>query len=517
MAFLTLNSWTVPIKRGGSYSIDRVVDKTPMFDGSPATMLSATTRRWQFETGILTARDAEGLMGMLNGRGEHFRFTEDAYSTTGTHSETSSYVYAVTPAVDLQTVAKDVYNEATGELESKYGDGSLWPSSATTNLLPADSRDAENAPTGFSVTGGSTLSAGTVYIIQGTKSLKCVTAAAANSGFKTNNATGLTGGNTYTGSCYVYATEVLNLRMTLDDGVGTTTYDFNTIAAAWVHVEATRTIDGGSTTLAIQIHNKDNNVKNFWTDMLQIEENSFATPWVDGTRAAINLDYGSIAALSGSLTFCAWARMATTIGNASNNNVILRADTTSAEYKDVIIFRRSASANNLYLQFSRDDDSGSSNSATYSTTPWDDEWHHVAFVLYADNDAVPYAALYYDGTRVAEIAAPSYFPQLYGSPSHCYIGHNNGSSVFDGRLNEVLVLPYALSDDQIAAIAGRSTQLPALPRLEAEGDFNMASDYQPEIVEGLVTRENFVGSVDSGTYYGYNRRIMFDLLSVLEV
>ena len=81
-----------------------------------------------------------------------------------------------------------------------------------------------------------------------------------------------------------------------------------------------------------------------------------------------------------------------------------------------------------------------------------------------------------------------------------------------------MILPFAMSDDQIAALAGRTTAIPAWPRLELSGECNVQIDARGEIVEGTnLIAGTYNGIVDNGTYKEYAKRIGFELASVKDI
>jgi hypothetical protein len=512
VAFLTLNSWTVPVKKGGDFKVIPVGDNTPAFDGTPMRMRHGTYREWGFETTPLVDREAEGLIGMLSGCGEFMPYTEDIYTSKGLYPS-GTPVATIAPGQDLQATPATVYDEASGISEAKFGAGSLWPGPATTNVLDADSRDAENVPSGYTAHNGGVLAAENTIRLQGSECLKVTTSGTANSGVRATDVTsGLVGGADYTFATYVYATEALSMRVAINDGTGTTFTTFTTIANAWVRAEVTRTLDASPTRLRCFIfHFATAAGKVFYCDMFQAEQKSYGTAWVDGSRAAPSLDYVDIGGAFESVTVAAWVRAPATERVGANGNIFRMIDAMGNGFT----VRRAASTNNIVFVYQKDDGSAGTGSRTYASSPWDDDWHHLACVLYAGNETT-YAALYFDGTEVSGASGVTFYPMLQNL-THCYIGNSAGSGPFDGRISETFVLPYALSDNQIAALAGRTAALPKWPRLEADGTFNMQTDYQPEVVESIPGKSGYIGTYDSTTFRANYRQVSFGLRSVKKV
>jgi len=519
MATLTLNDWTVPIV-GGDIEPVPCGEREFAFNGTPKMVLSGHKRRWALQTGIMDPLAADGLRGMCSGFGRRMPFVSDLWDDNGAYP---SGTPIVSYSFGVDHLGAPIYNAVTGELESKFSqDGALWLGPDSENLVSSDSADAESAPIGYYGIHGATLGSDTTYYLHGGKSLKCTTTAIANSGVGIT-AFPVTGGNTYSVSGYVYTTEALSMDMWTWDGTSGGGPSFTSVANAWNYVYYTKTVAGGATTLVFQFRHKDATSKVFYVDCCQAEELGYPTAWIDrrtsATRTAPDLDYGSICSKSDALTFAAWVRAPTTEATADWNRLFhtdngYRLSENSA---NLIEITRSPSTNNIFAKFLRADSGTTGTIITYATSPWDDGWHHIALVLCPSYNGSPYAALYYDGVVVASDTNVTYYPHLRGTQSRCFIGNFNSNNHWQGRIADVHILPFAMSTAQIAALAARTTATPRWPKLEAAGDFNMASDYQPEIVMGALDSARYAGSVVSGTHKATNERVSFSLHSVEDI
>jgi hypothetical protein len=520
MVFLKVNDWQLDLGLAAGYEPKIVGGRRPAYDGTPITARSGWPRRWRFATTPLGVLDAEGLIGVVMGKGEHWRYDSpwesddttigsDFYSTIGT-TPTGTTEATVVPGYDLQDPPVRVYEEASGEPESKFGGGALRVDPSTENLLGADSRDAENAPTGFTVYLGATLAAETTIRVQGSKSLKVTTSSTLRSGFYVSKATAPSGTTTYTGSFYLYSTEALPIRVVLNDISLSTIDTYTTTANVWERFEITHTTSASPTFLRLYVqHNAAVSGKIFYCDMLQIENTDYATAWVDGTRASGILRH-DLSPIPRNLTVSMWARGPTASPTGNSYLWIIRGgDITTKSY---VYARRQTATNNIqFLWFN----GSSSDSLTYGS-PWDGDWHHVAFVMCSNLGGSSFAGIYYDGTLVASDSAASNYPILntHGI-NRLYTGSQAGSGHWIGSLDEVLVLPFAMGADQISALANRTLALPPYPRVELTGDFGLHLDEQGVVAEGVDSpRARYVGLVDSGTYKGYLRRVDFELQSV---
>jgi len=132
-------------------------------------------------------------------------------------------------------------------------------------------------------------------------------------------------------------------------------------------------------------------------------------------------------------------------------------------------------------------------SITYATSPWDDDWHHVAVrITYAADSGsrLPEVALFVDGTSVAASTAIT-LPDLT-AVVQATIGHAGGGAQWDGLIGDMVLVPFAAADAQIAGWAAMTQELPALPKLLATGDYHEEHDKGRE-VQGRVQSSAYQG------------------------
>lgn len=520
--FLELNGLTIPIAKGGSASPVITGEKHKrLIDGSPMQDRRYVRKRWEFETIPLEDRVAEGIIGLIMGRGHSFRYGTNLYSGKGLVPH-GTPVATIIPNRDQQNQYKTSYLESIGEQEALFAAaGALELDGVTTNELSTDSSNAENAPTGFGSRLSATIAGETSVVLQGSKSLKTTTSTTNQSGFFTDNVTGSVAGKTYTGSCYVYTTEALPLEVFVADSVSATSTQWTSTANRWERVEHTHTTDGAATWVRMGVgHISTTSGKIFYTDCLQLEERATVSPWIVGSRAAYDLHYQGITSLSGNLSFFAWVRPPTT--NPSATSTLFVATDGNGNYVD---FRRNGSTNEIRLRITNADESGTS-AWSYGTSPWDDGWHHVGFTLQARQNGYKRITIFYDGDNVREStdgSATIYrYPELRGNANDCYIGNNDGAEYWRGPIQDVLVLPYAVEEAYATALYNRTRSLPHLPYIDAQGEFaptvydaNQAENFE---VIGEVTGVRYDGEHDSSGNYRANRvRVSFTLTSVQEV
>lgn len=151
------------------------------------------------------------------------------------------------------------------------------------NLLVADARNAENAPTGYTAMGFAFLEAETDIVWQGSRSLKVVWTAFGDGAYTTPVAG--TAGVTYTGSVYVAGTAGKNLRVSLYDATHATTAFVDVVLAAtnvFERVEVPLTIVADTVDLRLCVVSGNVGGGYFYCDGWQIEEfTAVATAWTD--------------------------------------------------------------------------------------------------------------------------------------------------------------------------------------------------------------------------------------------
>jgi hypothetical protein len=514
MAFLTLDGNTINAAKGGESSPSITGSASTDFDGAYIRNRIAYRHKWSFETITQSRMTHQALVNQILGRGQQWHYDSHLRSTKSLSPETTAVATIIT-GQDQQTPPADVYLESTGEKQAYFGSGALEMETSTTNFFPADVRDAENAPTGYTVLNGSTLTGETTIVLQGSKSLKCTTGPLIFSGLYVDVNSGYTAGNDVTASVSVYTTEALPLELELYDGFTNISKTWTSTANAWERVEITNSTNVGSTSLRFRVmHAQAAASKVFYCDEFQIEEQSAATPWADGSRADEELVYKGIAGLSDNLTFCAWVR-----GRAANPSGLTRflLDVSDSGRSNYVSLTRSPGNNEIRIIYAQDGDSGSK----IITSVWDDAWHHIAFRISTKDDTTDTNEynIFVDGvSEESGTLSTSEYPYLKDTAVNVSIGAHPTDSgrYWEGPMCEVFLVPYAMSDSQITALASRTRQTPGLPKVDAGGDFNFHA----------VSGENYpvLGSVSSVKYDNcgdpdapFRGRVSFALKGVDEI
>jgi hypothetical protein len=446
---------------------------------------------------------ASAIEGALQGLGESFPYDSDLYSGGGLGVADSS---AGNLRWGTAGSGEEIRLGNVNRTGSKYGAGALACEPATVNLLPADSRDAESAPSGYNAVSGAGLAADTTFYVQGTKSVE-VTAAGAGEGVRTDNASVATA-TKYWGSVYVYAAATVAVTVTLQENSGATVIGSQAISLAggkWYRVEVSGTTTGAATTLGLQVA-ATSGALTFYCDAFQIEADpstGIATTWVDGTRAnASDLSY-SASPVAGSydLTVAAWVRWGWPTTNPTTKGVLFRAQLSATS---VIEIYRKASTSEIWVDLT--DSSGThSTSGTVSSNAW----AHIAVVITARaDDGSPDVTIYQDGVSIGT-GTPTSYPDPTAF-TDMWIGQNDGANFFVGSIDDVVVAPYPMTGAQVAAIVAMAKAMPALSKIYVDGDFLSAPDLTALAVGKVDSQPYRDGGVD-GTFYNNLRETTFAL------
>ena len=157
---------------------------------------------------------------------------------------------------------------------------------------------------------------------------------------------------------------------------------------------------------------------------------------LDGTNDYINSGNPTTLQITGALTFSGWVKTS----SATYQLMISKDDVTNRCYNFGFL-----NNGEVYGQvFS----SGSATTVQTSTTWKDGNWHHIAFV-YIPSTSIQ---IYVDGS--SEILSTSSIPaSIDNDPADFNIGRrSDGARYFNGNIDEVAILNYALDSDQVEEI-----------------------------------------------------------------
>lgn len=505
MSFLELNGRPISVA-SFEESVREVGSRAYGLVGTPLVDRLTQKRVWKVETTPLLRGEATAVKAIVQGLGHSWPFDVDDYSGKGLPAESGA----------VRTLRSGTAADgAPVYLESKYT-GAVAVERATTNILGADSRDAENAPTGYSAINAAVLAVDTSNYWQGTKSLKVTT----NGSFPTDGAytTAVdpgagSAGKTYSGSVYVKApsdNELVKIRLydVTNAAAGAWTYSLAMTADTWYWLVCTITI-GGSDCRSIRLEIEEqvgNAISVFYCDGLQIEEGEVPTSWVDGSRAAGVLEYDS-SVLSGyrDLTFSCWAR--SLYHNSTDIRYVFAIGTTVGANSFVVF--RDASVDNV--SFITTDASAGNWDMLSDTGIWnDEEWHMITAVLRTSPTSLEHIKELYVDSILVDYSDPAGIPAI-ASAGFLKIGNTYGGAQFSGGLiDDLLIVPYAASAAQIANWYAFGRAQSALPRVLVHGDAIRETDLSVEAI-GKLAGGPYVQAVADGSWQVHLERLSFEL------
>lgn len=503
MSFLTLHGLTIPVAKGGDGAPDDIGSRERAFSGALLTDRRATKETWKFRTAPVNAVDADRIRRVIRGEGQYWPFDTDLYSSKGLPASTGAAT-----ATLLSCTAAD----ASPVIDGKFT-GSVTVSAASENILDADSRDAENAPTGYWAVDGAAIAGSTTHKWHGTKSVTCTTSAAVNSVFGGLKTLGYpaagNAGHRFFGSVYVKCvTAGLSVTIQLKDedtsALGTARTYTLTDANTWYRCAADILI-GGVDTTTIGIYVLEGTVDSgmyFACDGFQLEKDRM-TAWVDGTRASSeHLDYAWPAQDDSDFTINCWVRAPITGG-------LQRIVTfgSAAAWSTSIVTLSIHTAGNAYV--SHYHDTVNTPLSSVAIPGW-----MAMTMLTVIGRRVPKTGehgleLYINGVYDNGASPPVLMHTSLADLVE--VGQRGVADHFGGWIDCLQVLPYGATAAQIAAWYARTSEFAGLPRLDAEGAFTL----QPsETVEGVVKGGAYAGFMDNGVWTAAGRVLDFELEQV---
>ena len=461
MSFLELNGWSVSPAIGGRVNNTRIGNDVRTYQGRTALDTIADKNRWRFSSTFQSELKAEMLRGVMLSRGQSWPFDADAYSYTGLGPNSSAqYTIFDGEAGDGDHVANVV----------KFGGGSVAVDDATTNILPADSRDAENAPTGYRSYGTSTLAVDTANYYQGAKSVKTT----ANSlsllnGIYTDAASASNGDVVY-GSVYLKASaasQIVAVRIyDVANAVLGTPTSVTISTTQWTRVSCSHTMTANSADVAVLIVGNEfvGVSRTYYADAWQLEIGKH-TSWVDGTRAtADQLVYERIGWLQKSnISISFW-----TDGPQAGTSQTLWQFGADANNFIELLATGQFGANTCVL---RTRIAGADTDITQSSA-WDGSMHHIAATIRYNPETGEFnRSFWFDGVSVGTSSAGTLPDQ--STFTDMSVGCNIlAGNQCDCLIDDLVVVPFPIFDDVVDAWYNFGKSIAILPYWYADGDFN---------------------------------------------
>jgi len=512
MSLLTVNGIEVPVATDSARLGDRVLGgDVTADDGSLHRARSAYMDVFNASTRLLSPTEALAWRGLLEGRGHRLSCDNDpARDSTDPSAEydpyTSRGLYLAGVASRRGGYAQygaeifgSTYPNATATVVAlgtdAYFDQAIAVESATENLFPERVRRAGDlgsgsSSAGFATSGAGTLALETTIVVEGANSIKFTPVTPATDWFEVASGYRATPADSaaHALSFWMKASTPMNVIASVrDDGPSTTTVTF-ALTTTWRRFSIAHLPGGGSGASSMWLRWVPQSAGTVYVDAIQAESGAFATSWVGAGSAATQSRSGTPGLAAGlsdmrrqdDLTVMGWF-----LGPSWNLetdafwsvNAVLWSLGTEAEG---VHLRHNGSTGALDVRIASSL-AAESTATSYSTGIGNKAWHHVAVVLRRAPTTGHYkAALYVDGALVGTPSSALAIPS-WGSAPTFYLGRKFASlsNPFNGVVDELVVLPFAVTADMIATVyAARFSDLPRV---------NVSGDYFGETVECLPT------------------------------
>ena len=459
---LQINGWSVPVAAPsatrGEESIGGV-ERT--VNGRLSRTRSALLDTYEGMIALGDGELARAFRALVQGRGHRLDCENTTYTSKGL-APTGSAVFRSSGAV--------VDTGGTSRTDPKFGSYCLALEAAVKNWLTQNVRtgtDSGTNTTGFeaSVAGaasaGATLTSSTTTAWQGSRSLKTVTTAVANQGFRTTVIN--PAGANVCGSVYLKADSgTPQVKVFLYDNTAAAAGTKTTVtlsSTAWQRVEVVATGTSGHN-WCLCVEQVAAGITTFYADGLQLEASTFAGTWVGSsagstqTQAAANLSY-SLREMKtrDDFTLMCWARQPIQAGGATSRLFTLGTENDGIR---CYVTGPGAAGAAVYLEARV---AGATTGQAFLQDAFDDgAWHHVACVVRRDPQTGSYGLeVYYDGVCPfdgnANVSAT--MPATGNAPT-LYLGTTaSGTSPWGGLVDELVVLPWSPTLAQVAAWSTR--------------------------------------------------------------
>jgi hypothetical protein len=464
---------------------------------------------WQFTTPILDPEQALMIAGLLAGNGHHFGYDVDAFDLKGFGplDPATANVYT------LRKGATELVPQPS-EFNMKYG-GAVAVENASTNLFVQNVRtgtDTLSNTTGFTAIDAPgvfqsldvpALGQGWVTI-QGVRVLEFTSALAVNGvrgGIKTNGFVGVAA-TTYTASVWVQADGAVRCQLKdVTNGVNGTIQTVTPPGLGtqyWQRISSTVTTGGAVPTLEFEVLEDvaDTGI-NVWCDRFQLEVQPGPTSWFDGARGAglLRCDVQSFVSSGRTisedirtavdLTVMLWINKGDDrfpidrrtlwyitedfLGNPVRGHYLGLEMLAGGGLGDAI---------SLEVQSGGMEAGGSSASTPVvgASTLALNTWMHVALVMRRNSvfgADLNKLKLYVNGALSAQslMTGPLETMPNLGKTNALYLGTRGAQAArFNGGLmDDLVVVPYAMTAAGISAVFGAGRAFSDLPRLDAEG------------------------------------------------
>lgn len=284
MPFINISGLTVPVLAGqNSRNWEDAGRAGRGVSGQLSKDRRFLKRKFEFKTAPITLTDYATLRGFLHRTPFSFRFENNLNSNLQTS--------ALSVTANNVAYASSIASDGTSVVGmAAYGSYALLPAGAGTNLWAsnlATGSDTSQTTTGITAISSATIGTSTTRAWRGTRSFS-LTTVGAGSGLRTVGYTPLSG-TSYAASFFITGTaQPLTCELFANTTLmGTTSVTPSTTAWRRVKLIAGSLTTGGMTDMHVKITQAGATVGTYYLDGLQLEAQSFVTPWMDGQRSTL--------------------------------------------------------------------------------------------------------------------------------------------------------------------------------------------------------------------------------------
>ena len=528
MVFLKVNNWTVPVDvKSGTEKLTVVGARKTSLNGRPLLDERRRIPSWEFETKPLTPHEAVAMQMAINGSGHLLGFDSDLYTSRGLGPTSGDETVPVNFAVGNDGIR--VFDNATQKYLSQHrstGDYSNYdqtrrcaqPYTDLTNLMTANQASPSSGVTGWNAVASSTPARATdYYFVRGAVADQAMTT---GMGWISDAVTLSGSAVDVVAVAYVkvsgYTSTATVTLDILDDPTGTTVVTESQAVVSGTPIWLRFAVYGTTADAAVKMRitcTVSSGTFNLWSDAHAVYERTpratisasrCDVPWVDnGTTSASDLTYDvSGMDFDRGVSMAGWVRTTTTgLAGSGVRLLTVRGDDSTGN-THALYLDRSAATNNIRASYQDDD---TQTTIDYTTSPWDGGWVHVA-ITWAPDDKM---RLFVDGSEVGTAQTISGFRPLVLDTFE--VGHTFGFVQWEGWIDDVMLVPYRMHADQIAAYASHGEHTAPLPLVRAEGDFYPEGNRSPTLVRGYCDQSEYAAVAIAETWYSNARKLKFEL------
>lgn len=449
MSGLVINGIDVPLTPdSGAVGSEELGSRRRTASGRLALARRGHVRTLGGSLALMRREEARAWEGLLRGLGDAWRFDLDGPVA----NLASGRLRQPLTAENVSTRRAEIIAESTTVeyRHPKFGDSCIALESATTNLFSsnvATGTDTGGNTTGFAAIGSASLSSSTVAAWEGERSLRVQCSASAQGARAAYTAAG---SMTLFASVYLRGSSGEQVMVRLAQG-GSSESKTIALSSEWKRVEVgPLNVSAGPVNFDIMSVTGANT---FYADGFQLEE-YLATSWVDGSRGQPDLSYRlPFLRQHDDLTFMMWIRLTSDFNQADLPWIVCDDEPTVGFV---------STEGDIGLMVPGEPVAGYVPGYVFPG------WKHVAGIIRrSPQSGSAGLELWVDGV----LAGSDSIPEVnFVDPVLDFADAGTYGGVYGSLIDDLVILPYALTGEQIAAYVASNRPWSELPTLDVWGD-----------------------------------------------